>query len=274
MQNKRSIYDDIGHLDWLQIYLDHFQLDDISKDVIEMIAKAKEKTGVSAATVNRVLALIRSVLNRACSIWEWINKVPHVQMRKEDNKRIRWLTHEQADKLLSELPMHLKVMAKFTLATGLRAMNVSYLEWSDINMQTKHAVIPADKNKTNKYLGVPLNQDAIEVIKGQIGKDKKYVFVYKGKPVTQCSTRAWRNALERAGIENFRWHDLRHTWASWHVQSGTSLQELCELGGWANMEMVLRYAHLSSNQLRDAVNRISGAEMVKNNLKLVEKASK
>ena len=64
-------------------------------------------------------------------------------------------------------------------------------------------------------------------------------------------------ALERAGIErSFRWHDLRHTWASWHVQSGTPLQELMELGGWASFEMVLRYAHLAADHLRGAACRI------------------
>jgi integrase len=69
-------------------------------------------------------------------------------------------------------------------------------------------------------------------------------------------TQAWRKALSRAGIKDFKWHDLRHTWASWHVQNGTSLQELQQLGGWATFEMVLRYAHLSSAHLKDAAERI------------------
>ena len=64
-------------------------------------------------------------------------------------------------------------------------------------------------------------------------------------------------ATECAEIEDFRWHDLRHTWASWHVQSGTSLQELKELGGWSCYEMVLRYAHLGGDHLKEAANRVS-----------------
>ena len=79
---------------------------------------------------------------------------------------------------------------------------------------------------------------------------------YKGEPITQVNTKAWYAALKRAGIENFRFHDLRHKWASWHVMSGTSLQELMELGGWKSFEMVLRYAHLAPEHLSAAAKRI------------------
>jgi integrase len=66
----------------------------------------------------------------------------------------------------------------------------------------------------------------------------------------------WGKARQRAGIEDFRFHDLRHTWASWHVQSGTSLPELMELGGWKSYEMVLRYAHLAPEKLSSVAGRI------------------
>ena len=84
---------------------------------------------------------------------------------------------------------------------------------------------------------------------------------YKNNSIEQCNTKAWRKALDRAGIADFRWHDLRHTWASWHVQNGTSLQELQMLGGWSSFEMVLRYAHLSSDHLRDAADRIGSMKL-------------
>ena len=93
-------------------------------------------------------------------------------------------------------------------------------------------------------------------LKRRLGTNPKYVFTYKGKPVFNVSTKAWTKALKRAEIENFCWHDLRHTWASWHVQNGTTLQELQILGGWSSFVMVLRYAHLSSSQLRVAADRI------------------
>ena len=104
---------------------------------------------------------------------------------------------------------------------------------------------------------MPLNEDAIAVLLKQIGKHHQFVFTYEGNRIIQCSTKAWKKALKRAGIESFRWHDLRHTWASWHIQNGTSLQELQQLGGWASFDMVLRYAHLSSDHLLKAAERIS-----------------
>ena len=95
-----------------------------------------------------------------------------------------------------------------------------------------------------------------------MGKHIKFVFTYKGKPIEQCNTKAWRKALKRAGIKSFRWHDLRHTWASWHVQNGTSLQKLQQLGGWSSFDMVLRYTHLSSDHLKKAAERVTGTNLV------------
>jgi integrase len=79
------------------------------------------------------------------------------------------------------------------------------------------------------------------------------VFSYLGEPIKQVSTRAWYRALKRAGLEDFRFHDLRHTWASWHIQSGTPLFALQELGGWETERMVRRYAHLAADHLASYV---------------------
>ncbi|MDF1931681.1 tyrosine-type recombinase/integrase [Legionella pneumophila] len=83
------------------------------------------------------------------------------------------------------------------------------------------------------------------------------MFTYNGNPVSRCNNHAWLKALKRARIKDFRWHDLRHTWASWHVQNGTSLHELQQLGGWSEYDTVLRYAHLSSDHLQQAAERLS-----------------
>ncbi|MBI5917770.1 MAG: site-specific integrase [Nitrosomonadales bacterium] len=101
------------------------------------------------------------------------------------------------------------------------------------------AWIHLDQAKAWKAILVPLNSVAMGVLLRQVGKHPARVFSWHGKPV------AWTGALKRAGIEDFRWHDLRHTWASWLAQQGTPLNVLQELGGWESESMVRRYAHLS-----------------------------
>ena len=98
-----------------------------------------------------------------------------------------------------------------------------------------------------------------------MGKHKERVFTYKGKPVDRACNHAWLKAVKRAGIENFRWHDLRHTWATWHVQNGTPLYVLQELGGWSSYEMVKRYAHFSVEHLAEFANKVSQGKIFSTN---------
>jgi integrase len=254
--HKRSLIDDKTHLRWLAPFLKSTYLADITTDLIETIALKKESTGVSPASVNRMLEVVRAILRKAHKEWGWLNVVPAVRMRKEENRRIRWITYREADRLLEELPKHLQDMTSFTLATGLRESNVTKLKWCDVDLVRCHALIHPEESKTGRAIPVPLNQDAIDILNEQRGRHPVHVFTYRGHPVTRCNNHAWRKALIRADIKDFRWHDLRHTWASWHVQNGTSLHELQQLGGWSSFEMVLRYAHLSSDHLRRAAERV------------------
>ena len=118
------------------------------------------------------------------------------------------------------------------------------------------AWIHPDQAKARKAIAVPLNAEAVLLIRKWIGKHRTHVFSFKGRPITQTSTKAWFKGLAAAGIEDFRWHDLRHTWASWHVQNGTPLFALQELGGWESPEMVRRYAHLSADHLAPYADRL------------------
>nr|WP_304607218.1 tyrosine-type recombinase/integrase [Legionella sp. MW5194] len=105
--------------------------------------------------------------------------------------------------MLNELPPHLRDMAAFSLATGLRAANVTGLQWLDVDLHKRHAWVHPDEAKTKKAISVPLNDNAIAVLESRIGSHPKYVFTYNGQPIQQCNTKAWRNALKRAGIETF-----------------------------------------------------------------------
>jgi len=183
-------------------------------------------------------------------------------MLRESTRRIRFLTHEEARRLLSQLPEHLADMAAFSLATGLRAANVTGLQWKQVDLDRQRAWIHPDQAKARKAIAVPLNTDAMALVRKQAGKHPTFVFSIHGNPIKQVSTKAWYAALERAGIEDFRWHDLRHCWASWHVQNGTPLFALQELGGWESPEMVQRYAHLAADHLAPYAERLCGARAV------------
>ena len=124
-------------------------------------------------------------------------------------------------------------------------------------MGISHTWVHADQAKGNNAIAVPLNEDAMTILHKCKGRHPVFVFTYRNKPIKQVGSRTWKTAIERTDLQDFRWHDLRHTWASWHVQSDTRLQELQILGSWSCYNMVLRYAHLSSSQLRDAATRIS-----------------
>ena len=229
---------------------------------IDRITDARIAEGVSNATVNRTLEVLRAILRKCVNEWEWLDKAPQVRMLKEPTRRIRFLTREEAQRLLSELPEHLAEMAAFSLATGLRRANVTGLQWSQVDLVRRLAWIHPDQAKARKAIAVPLNAEAVVIIRRQIGKHPTHVFSFRGKPITQVSTKAWYDALERAGIEDFRWHDLRHTWASWHVQQGTPLHALQELGGWESAEMVRRYAHLTAEHLAPYADRLCALRVV------------
>ena len=263
---KVTLNDDIGHLRRAHSHLYGRYLDEIHRDVLDDLTQSRLSDGVSNATVNRMLEIVRAILRRAEREWGWLERAPHVRMMPQAKRRVRWLTREEAGRLLSELPDHLAAMARFTLATGLRAANVVKLDWSQVDLDRRCAWIHADQAKARKAIPVPLNAEALRVLRQQAGKHSNRVFTYQGKPVTRANNHAWRKALVRAGIENFRWHDLRHTWASWHVQQGTPLHVLQELGGWSDYEMVRRYAHLSVEHLAEYADSLSEIRLVSTNL--------
>lgn len=255
--DKATHHEDKKKLLWLHHILGELNLDDINQDVIDKVRSAKLNEA-SKSTTNRYLALVRAILIRARDEWEWIERAPKIRLFKENMGRERALTQDDAKRLLNELPEHLREMALFSLATGLRQGNVLRLEWSQINFELKHAWIHAAQSKNRRPITVPLNAIALEVLQRQKGKHPQRVFTYKGSPIKQANTRAWGLALDRAGIEDFRWHDLRHTWATWQRQAGTPTHELQRLGGWRTGAMVERYAHLAPDHLAIAASRLDG----------------
>lgn len=252
------------------------------KEVWEIKAASAKKKGTkiapykpkpaTQATKDRYLAFLRSLFRAAVNDWKWIGKSPTIKVRQKKEIRVRWLTKEEATTLIQCMPDVMKPVVMFALATGLRRSNILNLEWTQIDLQRKVAWIHPEDTKGGKAIGVALNETACRVLRMQIGKHQQYVFVHTeawhradGSPTAKVrkmrvdDNTAWSTGLRRAGITNFRFHDLRHTWASWLVQAGVPLTALQEMGGWESIEMVQRYAHLAPNHLVEHARRIDEA---------------
>lgn len=246
---KRTKSHDEMMLEWFDEHLKGQPISSITREVaIELRDLKADKQ--SKATANRYMALLRAMLNKAAGEWKMLDAAPKVKLFAIEKTEPRWITKAQFAKLAKELPPHQRAPATFGVQTGLRMSNVIGLTWDRVDLKRGHVWIPASSSKSKKPITVPLNHEAIAVLTAEQGKHKQFVFAFEGNPLgPKLNTKAWRKATTRAGVFPFRWHDLRHTWASWHVQAGTPLHVLQELGGWASLEMVQRYAHLATEHL-------------------------
>ena len=239
----------------LHPYLGDLMLNQINGDIVWLVIEKELKKGNKPATVNRYLAVLRGLLRMARDEWQWIDHIPKIRMLSGEIERDRWLTKEEADKLLAVCPDHLAAVVKFALATGCRAREILGLEWNRVDLNRNTAWLNQTKNGTPR--GVPLNKSAVAVLTDQVGKHSKFCFTYNGEPIRyNITNHAWITALKKSELEDFRFHDLRHTWASWHRQAGTSCDELKELGGWKTRSMVDRYAKFATEHLAHAASRL------------------
>lgn len=241
---KASIRNDILHI---RFWRGHFTyLDEITREKADL-AVAHMGNG----NANRYMATLRSILRKAEGEWNLIEKAPTLRFRQEAKRRVRFLTESQATLLISALPSRHRPLVRVLLSTGLRLGSALSLTWNQIDLQRRVAWIHGDQSKNGKPIPVPLNDDAVAALLEAQGRHPVKVF-NQARP----TNRIWKKALAKAGIEDFRIHDCRHTWASWHVQAGTPLYALQEMGGWQSVEMVRRYAHLAPEHLAEHAARI------------------
>jgi len=243
---KASLRNDILHI---KFWRGHYTyLDEITRENADLaVSHLKEHNG------NRYKATLRSILKKAADEWDMIEKAPQVRVSSEGTLRVRFLTSAEAARLIRALPSQHRGLIRVLFSTGLRLGSALGLSWSQIDMERRVCWIHADQIKNRKPLPVPLNDDAIAALKACKGRHPVSVF-NQARPTHTV----WKNALKRAGLTDFRIHDCRHTWASWHVQAGTPLYALQEMGGWKTAEMVRRYAHLSAEHLAEHAARIGG----------------
>lgn len=257
------------HLGPILKLLGRRNLASITQDVIDETAhKLKPRTG--PATQNRhVYTPIAAVLHHAARK-RWCDK-PVIARPKEPKGRVRWITPEEAARMVAAAAPHLAPLVTFLLCTGARLSEALYLDWRQVDLSRGHVTFLDTKNGERR--GVPLHPRAVAALanlpwdrKGAVfrrpaGKIKKAGRVWlpyedrEGEGGGQVKT-AWAGMLKRAGVADFTPHDCRHTWATWHYAANRDLAQLMELGGWKSAQMVMRYAHVNVSHLAPSIGRI------------------
>ena len=211
---------------------------------------------VAAATVNREMVLLRHLFTMAVE-WHYLLGSPAkgIKQLREENRLFRYLTFEEAPRMIESCNGYLRSMVLVDLHSGLRKGELLRLKWSEIDFD--RGVLTVVNAKSGRSRHIPMNRvltetlSSIERIAGS-----PYVFCKRdGKPFGSVNM-GFRAARERVGLKDVRFHDLRHTFASWLVIRGVSLAVVRELLGHSSYEMTLRYAHLAPGQGAEAVHRL------------------
>lgn len=254
--NKRSWSRDELSIKHLNVFFGNKYLHEITALDIENY-KLERKQKVSPATVNRELACLKHMYAKAIE-WEKADNSPASKVRKfrEANQRVRYLEEEEIERLYETCSEHLKPIVAVALNTGMRKGEILNLKWPDVNLRTRVICILNSKNDEKRE--IPINEDLTRIL-FRVRKNPKSPYVFckeDGIPYGDVKV-GFRATLKRAKIKNFRFHDLRHTFASRLVMRGVDLKTVQELLGHKDMRMTLRYAHLSADHKRAAVERLS-----------------
>ncbi|MEI8573551.1 site-specific integrase [Methylomonas sp. LW13] len=237
-------------------------LEKLHMGTLDKFIAARKKSGLKNATINRDLAIIRRILTLAARLWRdefgnsWLSEPPLLQPLKSDLRKPYPIDSEEEQRLLTELPEHLQAMVTFALHTGLREQELTQLQWSEENRKLGVFVLPGDRTKNNEDRIVPLNSKALAIINAQRGKHDDYVFTFKGEPVQRINGHAWRKARKRAGLEQCRVHDLRHTFGRRLRAAGVSFENRQDLLGHKSNRITDHYCKAELEELQAAVERL------------------
>jgi len=261
-------------------------VNDIKVPELEEWRMGQRRKGIKAASCNRRIGALRSMLNWAVGrklITD--NPIKKIEPLKEidSNKKVRYLTKDESNRLMATLidreneikkglafgyslvPLkgefadHLRPMVIISLNTGIRWGSLVRLQWDDVDLINRYLTIRAETAKSERQLIIPLNKTAMDTFRqwkeempDTVAKDLVFPSPRSGGVLDNVN-KAWNTVLKKAGITDFRWHDMRHTFASNLVMSGVDLNTVRELLGHADLKMTLRYAHLAPKVKMSAV---------------------
>lgn len=267
---KKSEQKQSAQLTWWKQQIGYHLLSEITPSMIAeqrdnlLREMTKRKKTRNPSTVVRYMAALSHAFTVAIKEWGWIQDSPasKVIKPKEARGRVRFLDADERLRLLSVCKdsqnPYLHIIVVLALSTGMRQAEILNLKWSDVDLEKERVILQETKN--GEIRQVALAGHALQLIK-ELDKvrrlDTQLLFPgkYPKKPIVIRS--AWENAVSKAKIFNFRFHDLRHTCASYLAMNGASLAEIAEVLGHKTLAMVMRYAHLSDSHTAGVVSRMN-----------------
>jgi len=247
-----------SYLNGLVVHFGDFILAEITPNLVNDFKNKRKADGVKPATIQRQLAIMSRAFNLAIREWEWCknNPVSKVTLEGPNNKKDRWLTFEEEERVLKICPIWLKEIVIFGLNTGMRLGEILSLEWNGVDLFRK--TITVFKSKNNERRTIPMNETVFELLKAKAKvrsiKTDLVFYTRVHNPIDRHQVGGtFRRALKEAGIQNFCFHCCRHTFATRLVQAGKDLYKVQMLLGHKSPRMTQRYAHHYPESLRDAV---------------------
>jgi len=244
-------------LEMFKVRFNGKSLDQITPSEIEKFKADRSKEGVKPLTINKNLACLRGLVNYAKKMKKFAgdNFVAKDSFFKVEEPPPRYLREDEMRRLLPNCTTpYLKAIVELAINTGMRRGEILSLRWESIDLKTNF--ITLTKTKGKKVRHIPLNKAARDILSALCSQNNAladYVFTNsEGKPFTDIK-KSFKTALRKAKIDNFRFHDLRHTFASYEAMAGVDLNTIRELLGHKTMTMTMRYAHLSDEHRKQAV---------------------
>ncbi|GGK40938.1 hypothetical protein GCM10011322_30050 [Salinarimonas ramus] len=246
---------------WLSAF-PNLRLDEIDRSTLALFVSRRKERGVSDTTIRRDIAFLGTVCSMAIA-WGWLETNPITALSKKFLKeappRTRFLTRREFERLHAAASETLKPQLVLAVETGMRKEELLSLTLDAIDLKRRE--IHLQETKTNSPRRVPLSDAAIATIADLIAKpgrpSSRYLFCKPDGTRILCNKKGFRAACERAAIMDFRFHDLRHTFASWWVQSGGDLYKLSRVLGHRTLQMSARYGHLRTDDLHEEMEKVA-----------------
>ena len=260
-----------GEKRFLESVIKHFgttPLAKIDQDAIDQGAR-KLYPLVASSTCDRQFYTPTSAVLKHAAKRGWCSAII-LERPSAPPSRVRWLTLEEANRVIECSGDHLRPLVTFMLYTGARVGEALWLDWRNVDLSRGHVTFVNTKNGDSR--GVPINQRALLALanlphrEGEVFRRPDGFPYERPKRIEDTSAgsrikKAFAGACKRAGVTDFSPHDCRHTWATWHYAENRDLGALMRLGGWKTVAMVLRYAHVNVGELQHTIDRLPGGNL-------------